>query len=106
MSKGSPIVSLRVPQEMLDIVDNEIQIVNRSKVKQKFDRSLFILTAVCEKLAHLERGRRRSKRGQVDPKRCPSLLGIASAEPAASLLLLLRQRAAASTAVGQTAGEE
>lgn len=92
MSKGSPIVALRVPQEMLDILKVELVSVNQNKVGLKYDLSLFILTAVAEKLCHLERGR---KKGRSAPEKrdAPSDLGVFSEAPARSLLRLLRERA-------------
>jgi len=94
MSKGSPIVVVRVPQDLLTVLDSEIEVVNRSKAALKYDRSLFILTAVCEKLAHLERGRERKRKGKPRNRYVANPLGVFSDRPARHLLLLLRERAA------------
>lgn len=93
MSIGNPVVTLRMPIEMLEILDGEIQLVNKSKGDALYDRSLFILTAIAEKLHHLERGRKRHKKTDKSKRDAPSLLGLASAEPARSLLMMCRARA-------------
>lgn len=56
--KGSPIIPIRIPADLLDRVDARVE---RSKTHCKipFNRSTFILTAIAEKLAHYSRASRR-----------------------------------------------
>lgn len=60
MSKGSPIVPLRIPEEVLAEIDAK---VSRSLASgnDPHTRSSWILAAIREKLAHLKRGNRRTK---------------------------------------------
>ena len=61
MSKGSPIVPIRVPAELLVEVDRYVSESADSRKGEPWSRSSFIVTAIRDKLFHLERGRSRSR---------------------------------------------
>ncbi len=69
MSKGSPIVPIRFPAELLKAMDVTIHRQNRKRVGEPWTRSSWILHAICEKLDHIDRARRPRKRrtGQTGP---------------------------------------
>ncbi len=56
MSKGSPIVTLRIPRELLEKIDAAAALVDRP-------RAYFIVDAVRQKLAHRERANRQIRPG-------------------------------------------
>ena len=58
MSKGNPIVPVRVPEDVLAKIDREVE---RSvhRFSGKLDRSAFIRLAIAEKLDHMRRSRNR-----------------------------------------------
>ncbi len=58
MSKGSPIVPIRVPSDLLARIDQQIADSNPRRSAEPWTRSAFILSAVAEKLAKMERGRK------------------------------------------------
>lgn len=58
MSLGSPQVILRVPQHLLDRIDEEVWRQNASRAGEPYDRSSWIRQAITERLAKLERGRK------------------------------------------------
>lgn len=59
MSKGSPIVPVRIPIDLLEAIDREIGAVNVRRTKEPYYRSSFILDAVREKLDKYARGRKK-----------------------------------------------
>jgi hypothetical protein len=75
MSKGSPIVNLRIPSDRLSLLDAEIDKVNRTRRDAPYTRSSFILAAIDDKLKHLKRSR-----GKRRPKTWPPVITIADAE--------------------------
>lgn len=57
MSRGSPIVPIRIPSELLAEMDQVILRANEVRRGEPWGRTGFILSAVREKLAKMERSR-------------------------------------------------
>jgi hypothetical protein len=66
MSKGSPIVHVRVDPALLHCLDSEIAKVNKRRSEAPYTRSSFILAALRDKLKHLFRSRKEGKRTKKD----------------------------------------
>lgn len=62
MSKGSPVVTLRVPEEELARLDAAILACNSRRKGTPWSRTDFIMAAVREKLAKMARSRSSRKR--------------------------------------------
>ena len=56
--KGSPMVSLRIPADVLAAIVREVDRSMLGNRGEPYDRSSFILSAIKEKLAHRERSRK------------------------------------------------
>lgn len=64
MSKGSPIVKLRLPGDLQAQVEQEIERTNCNRAAEPFTVSTWIRAAIVEKLAHARRSRcKKSKEG-------------------------------------------
>ena len=57
MSKGSPIITVRLPQQTIDRVNNEIARINARRMDSPYTLRTFIVAAVFDKLAHIDRSR-------------------------------------------------
>jgi hypothetical protein len=55
MSKGSPLLSLRVPAELLDLVDDTVARSVHTRKEAPWTRSSFIIAAIEEKLKKMAR---------------------------------------------------
>jgi len=62
MSKGTPFVSVRVPDDLLQQIEQEIARTNQNTRNAPFTRSSWILVAIREKLAHAKRSRQKKKK--------------------------------------------
>ena len=58
MSKGSPIIPVRFPDELLAQMDREIARAERTRLDEPWTRSSFVLAAVRAFLDKRERSRR------------------------------------------------
>jgi hypothetical protein len=58
MSRGSPVVLLRLPPALLVALDAEVERQNATRVDEPYDRSGWVRQAIRERLAKLGRGRR------------------------------------------------
>lgn len=58
MSKGNKLVAVRCEPILLDKIDADIRVMNRSRPKTEMNRSAWIRRAILEKLAHRERSKR------------------------------------------------
>ena len=58
-SKGSPIIPTRIPQLVLSMIDEEVEITKARK--PTYTRSAFIAEAINEKLRHRARSRGKKK---------------------------------------------
>lgn len=69
MSIGSPRRTLRVPQKLVEEIEQAIDSANARRREQPYDWSAWALKAIREKLAHLarSRGRRRRRRSARQP---------------------------------------
>jgi len=61
MGKGSPVVVLRLPRALIEMVGEVVDNVNRRHPKREYTKSDFIREAIREKLAH----RARSKKTRI-----------------------------------------
>jgi hypothetical protein len=61
MSKGSPIITLRVNEQLLSDLEDEIRNANFNRKDTPYTRSSWILKAVTEKISHLKRSRKEGK---------------------------------------------
>lgn len=61
MSKGSPVIPLRIPQTLLNEMEIVIAQRNTLTLNEPWSRSSFIVAAIREKLAHMERSRSKKK---------------------------------------------
>jgi hypothetical protein len=70
MSKGSPVIPLRVPPEVLALVDGAVERSQTARRAGGWSRSSFILEAITEKLAKMKRSRtwRKKKAELVEAK--------------------------------------
>ena len=64
MSQGSPVIQVRVPRHILAQVDEVMARVNATRTEEEYTRSSFVLSAIQEKLAKMERGRRKRPKAQ------------------------------------------
>lgn len=65
MAKGSPIVPVRVPEDTLKEIDDAVERSQTHRKKGGHTRTSFILEAVAEKFAKMERSRKwRSKKNR------------------------------------------
>jgi len=65
--KGSPIIPVRIPNPLLEQIDRE---VDRSQTHRRIGahtRSSFIIEAIADKLAKIERSRKWRKRKTTKP---------------------------------------
>lgn len=58
MSKGSPLIAMRIEPNILAKVDQDIAVMNRHRPRSETNRSNWIRRAILEKLAHRERSKR------------------------------------------------
>lgn len=65
MSKGSQVIPVRIPKELLTEIEQAIQSANLTTGLEPYTVSSWIRKCVAEKLAHLKRSRRRP-RGRKD----------------------------------------
>lgn len=65
MSLGSPRRTLRVPQKLVEEIEQAIDSANARRREQPYDWSAWALKAIKEKLAHLQRSRGRKGRRRV-----------------------------------------
>lgn len=61
MSKGSPVVPIRIPATLLERIETQIAESNPRRKGEPWTRSAFILSAIEEKLAKMERSRKGSR---------------------------------------------
>ena len=61
MSKGSQVVPVRIPMELLDLINAAIESRNDASPQEPMNLSSWIRAAVREKLRHLVRGRSKAK---------------------------------------------
>lgn len=68
MSKGSPFISVRIPQHLLEKIDAYIALKNTRRRLEEWSRASYVLDAILEKIAKQERSRlsrkTKSKRAQ------------------------------------------
>lgn len=63
MSKGSPIITVRIGHELLAKMDAAIASANVTCFDEPFQRTRWIKKAIAEKLAHLARSKKKKGRG-------------------------------------------
>jgi len=61
MSKGTRVVPVRIPPELLNAVDEQIKASNPRRQGEPWTRSQFILDAIAEKLHKMKRSATRRK---------------------------------------------
>ena len=59
MTKGSPIIPIRIQPNLLDQINRAINNANANRRLEPYSRSSWILAAIQDKLAHLARARKR-----------------------------------------------
>jgi hypothetical protein len=64
VSKGSPVVPMRIPSELLAEIERAIEGRNSRAPGEPWTRTGFIITAIREKLAKMERSRSGRKRSR------------------------------------------
>jgi hypothetical protein len=62
MSKGSPVVPVRIPAELLAVIDATVSRVNVKTRGEPYTRSSWILAAIRDRLAHMERAKKPRRR--------------------------------------------
>lgn len=62
MSKGSPIVPVRIPQSLLHEISQCIDRRNLWTLREEWTTSSFVIAAIREKIAKMERSRRKRPR--------------------------------------------
>jgi hypothetical protein len=68
MSKGSPIITLRLPPALLTLVRSAIARSEHTRFEGPWDLSSFIVAAIREKLAHMERSNRPRRKAKQPPE--------------------------------------
>ena len=58
MSKGSPIIPIRIHQSDLDRIEAAVRSSNQRRREPPYNRSSWIIAAITEKLDHIARGRK------------------------------------------------
>lgn len=67
MSKGTPVITIRIPPGVVQQIDEIAkQSINR-KATEPWTRSSWIMQAIVDKLDHVRRGREASKRRRKTP---------------------------------------
>jgi hypothetical protein len=66
MSKGSPIIPVRIPVELLAELDAKIDTVNDRRKDEPYRRSSFIIAAIREKLDKYKRGNKKTEQNEAD----------------------------------------
>ena len=61
MARGSPTITIRVPDELLSALQQEIARTNQNIRVQPFTVSSWVLTAIWEKMDKSQRSRKRRK---------------------------------------------
>jgi len=62
MNRGTPHISLRIAPEVLECIDRAVHILRGSKNNRRYNRTVFILDAIREKIEKLQRGRESSSK--------------------------------------------
>jgi len=68
MSKGNPIVPIRIERPILMEMEAVIRKRNENSPNAPWTRTSFIVTAILEKIMHMERSRKKRKRKSKSPK--------------------------------------
>jgi hypothetical protein len=58
MSKGSPKIILRIPEELIDQIKDCVESANATRKDEPYDVSSWIRAAIAEKIAHTMRSRK------------------------------------------------
>lgn len=61
-NRGSPLVALRIPKQLLQQIDKQIESCNRTRREEPYTRSSFIIAALVERFEKYGRARKASKR--------------------------------------------
>lgn len=77
MSKGTPLIALRVNDAMINAIDAELARRNNVRLDPELNRSSWIRAAITEKIRHIERSRRSPKKGKYPCFRCEQVYPIA-----------------------------
>jgi len=64
MSRGTPHISLRIAPDVLAGIDQAVDLLRKTKGDDEYNRTAFIMHAIEEKLAKLERGRRSNRKAR------------------------------------------
>jgi hypothetical protein len=74
MSKGTRITPLRIPPDLLALIDESIVSNNAWRVDEEYNRTTWIIQAIKERLAKLARARRhrRTSSEQAGPVEPPA----------------------------------
>lgn len=62
MSKGSPIIHLRMKPDDVARLDGTIERINQRRKEEPYTRTTFILAAIEAKMDHLERSAKKTKK--------------------------------------------
>jgi len=83
MSKGSPIVPVRIPTSLLETIDAEIAKVNLHWNVIPYTRSTWIIAAIKDKLKHANRSRKagRTNKKKLDNSEASTINSEYDAEP-------------------------
>jgi metal-responsive CopG/Arc/MetJ family transcriptional regulator len=76
--RGSTIVPVRIPDELLTLIDETIARVNPRKRDEPFDRSSFIRKAILEKLNHYTRSNPKGSTDETLPRVTEAIEGTQS----------------------------
>ncbi len=72
MNKGSKRITIRVGDEMLELIDEYLETRLGSSTSERWTRTDFVMQAIAEKLSHSRRSRRQAaqvKQRKIDPYR-------------------------------------
>jgi len=68
VAKGSPIIPVRIPADLLGAIDRQIESRNAVAHGEPWTRSAFIVAALREKLAKMERSRSGRRRAAAEDR--------------------------------------
>ena len=71
MSKGTKVYSLRIPENLVLAMKEQIESINYHTKGEIVEFGPFILKAIREKMAHMERSRRKNRKKVTTPKQEP-----------------------------------
>jgi len=65
MSKGSPVITVRVPQEVIDRIERHLERINLRRKEEPYTLRTFISQAIADKIDHVERSLESARKKKI-----------------------------------------